>query len=56
MVEKGLVVKTVKFGIGNIYMFDMEDLFDKAMAVFSEDKNATLCEDPNCLFCSKYYK
>lgn len=56
MVEKGLVVKSVKFGIGNIYMFDMEDLFDKAMAVFSEDKNATLCEDPNCLFCSKYYK
>lgn len=56
MIEKGLVVKSVKFGIGNIYLFDMQDLFDKAMKVFSEDKNATLCEDPNCRFCSKFYK
>ncbi len=53
-IEKGLEVKSVKFGIGKIYMFDMEELYQKAVEVFKEDKNATLCENPNCLFCRKY--
>ncbi len=55
-IEKGLSVKSVKFGIGNIYMFDMEDLYEKTLEVFKEDKNATLCDDPNCRFCRKYDK
>lgn len=55
-IEKGLSVKSVKFGIGDIYMFDMEELYEKSMEVFSEDKNATLCDNPNCRFCRKYDK
>lgn len=54
MISKGLKVESVKFGIGNIYMFDMQDLYEKAMDEFKEDKNATLCDNPNCLFCRKY--
>ena len=54
VVEKGFEVKSVKFGIGNIYMFDMEDLYEKALEVLKEDKNAVLCDNPECLFCRRF--
>ena len=55
-IEKGLQVKSVKFGIGNIYMFDIQDLYEKALEVLQEDSNATLCDNPNCLFCRRFDK
>ncbi len=54
VMEKGFVYNSVDFGLGKIYMFDMKELYEKGMEVFKEDKNATLCERPDCQFCRKF--
>ena len=55
-IKKGLKVKKVNFGIGELMLFDMQDLYEKAMAIYAEDKFVTLCDKPNCKFCRKFYK
>jgi aminoglycoside 3-N-acetyltransferase len=54
LIAKGLEIKSVNFGIGKIMMIDMKQLYDLGMEAFREDKNATLCERPDCTFCRKF--
>lgn len=54
--KMGLDVKSVKFGVGNIYMIDLEEFYNIGMKLFEDDPNVTLCDDPKCLFCRKWSK
>ena len=56
MRELGLGFKSVEFGIGKIYLFDMAELYEYGMQAISEDPYITLCDDPECSFCRKYKK
>jgi aminoglycoside N3'-acetyltransferase len=56
MRELGLNFKSVKFGIGNIYLFDMKEVYEYGMKAITEDPYITLCDDPSCRFCQKYRK
>ena len=56
MRELGLNFKSVKFGIGNIYLFDMKEIYEYGMKAITEDPYITLCDDPSCRFCQKYRK
>ncbi len=52
--ELGLDLKCEKLGIAEVYVMDVKNAFEVADRVFSENRNITLCDSPDCLFCSKY--
>lgn len=54
--EKGLQIQEAELGVGKLQMMDLRQLHDIGMELFREDPLATLCDDPNCLFCRSYRK
>ncbi len=53
--EKGLQIRHETFGLGHVYVMELKELYRIGMELFKEDPNITLCDDPNCHFCSKYH-
>lgn len=51
---RGLELKRVKFGMGELMLLDIGQLYDIGMAVIKDDPKVLLCDDPNCLFCRRY--
>ena len=53
-VEKGLEIRKEKLGMGYVYYMELKQLYEIGTQLFKEDKNVTLCDEPDCLFCRKY--
>ena len=53
-VAKGLHIAKVPFGMADICMIDIKELYEIGMELFREDPDVLLCDDPECLFCQKY--
>lgn len=56
VVADGLEIKKTIMGLGNIQLMDVEKLYEHGIKAIKEDPNIFLCDDPQCLFCSKYNK
>ena len=54
--EKGLQIKVAELGVGRLQMMELRQLHDIGMELFRENPLATLCDDPNCLYCSRFRK
>ena len=52
--ERGLQIENEAFGIGEIYMMKLSELYGIGMELFREDPDVTLCDSPSCLFCKRY--
>lgn len=51
---RGLELKRVKFGMGELMALDLKQLYEIGMAVIKNDPKVLLCDDPDCLFCRSY--
>jgi aminoglycoside N3'-acetyltransferase len=51
---RGLELKRVKLGMGELMLLDIRQLYDIGMAVIKEDPKILLCDSPDCLFCRQY--
>lgn len=51
---KGLKIRQQELGIGMLSLMELENVYQVSMEMFAEDPNATLCEDPGCMFCASY--
>lgn len=54
--KKGLKIRQEKLGNGLLSLMDLEELYRIGMEMFAEDPLATLCKDPDCLYCQSYRK
>ena len=52
--EKGLEIKRETVGAGDIYAMDMKEVYRIGTELFKEDPDVTLCDRPECTFCSRY--
>ena len=52
--ERGLELKSVKFGMDRIMVLDIRQLYETGMAVIKDDPKVLLCDNPACAFCSTY--
>ena len=52
--ERGLELKSVKFGMDKIMVLDIRRLYETGMAVIKDDPKVLLCDNPNCAFCATY--
>ena len=53
-VEEGLKIHREKLGIGELLLMDSRELFEIGCRIAKADKRIFLCDDPNCLFCSRF--
>ncbi|MBR1953311.1 MAG: AAC(3) family N-acetyltransferase [Lentisphaeria bacterium] len=53
-VARGLRIAEVPFGMAKLHLIDINELHDIGMELFREDPDVLLCDDPDCMFCSKY--
>lgn len=53
-IEKGLEIRKEKLGAGYVYYMELKPLYEIGTQLFKEDKNVTLCDKPDCMFCKKY--
>ena len=53
-IDKGLEIKREMLGTGDIYAMNIEDVFRIGTELFREDPDVTLCDRPECNFCSRY--
>ena len=53
-VARGLELRRVKLGMGELMMLDLRQLYEIGMAVIKDDPKVLLCDDPDCLFCRQY--
>ena len=51
---RGLELKRVKLGMGELMLLDIPQLYEIGMAVIKDDSKVLLCDRPDCLFCRKY--
>jgi aminoglycoside N3'-acetyltransferase len=51
---RGLELRRVKLGMGEIMLLDIRQLCDIGLAVIKDDAKVLLCDDPDCLFCGAY--
>ena len=51
---RGLNIKKELFGVGDIYTMNIEDVYRIGTELFREDPDVTLCDRPECVFCSRY--
>ena len=51
---RGLELKRVKLGMGELMVLDIPQLYAIGTAVIREDPKVLLCDDPDCLFCRRY--
>ena len=51
---RGLELKRVKFGMGELMALDIRQLYEIGLAVIKDDPKVLLCDDPDCLFCRRY--
>lgn len=52
--ERGLEVRKLKFGMGQLMLLDIRQLYEIGRQLIAEDPRVLLCDDPDCLFCRKY--
>jgi aminoglycoside 3-N-acetyltransferase len=53
-VAAGLHISETVFGMGKLHMIDLKELYAVAVKLCQEDPDVLLCDDPQCLFCSKF--
>lgn len=53
-IDKGLEIKRELLGAGDIYAMNIEDVYRIGTELFKEDPDVTLCDRPECNFCSRY--
>lgn len=51
---RGLNAKRVKLGMNELILMDLQEVYKIGMEIIREDPNVLLCDDPECLFCSKF--
>ena len=51
---RGLELKRVKLGMGELMALDIPQLYAIGTAVIREDPKVLLCDAPDCLFCRRY--
>ena len=52
--ERGLEIKRETLGAGDIYAMDMNEVYRIGTELFKEDPDVTLCDNPGCMFCTRY--
>ena len=53
-IERGLEIKRETLGAGDIYAMDMNEVYRIGTELFKEDPDVTLCDNPGCMFCTRY--
>ena len=53
-IARGLKINRELLGAGDIYTMNIEDVYRIGTELFREDPDVTLCDRPECTFCSRY--
>ena len=53
--KAGLQISEVPLGFGKLQMMDLRQLFDIGINLLKNDPRILLCDNPDCLFCSRFF-
>ena len=51
--SQGLNIKETSLGIGKLHVVEVKDLHETGVRIIKEDPNIFLCDNKECIFCSK---
>lgn len=53
--DMGLEMNRTTLGMSDLKLMDLKQLYDIGCRIMEKDPLVLLCDDPECLFCSKYF-
>jgi len=53
-VQAGLQIAEVPFGMKKIHVIELRSFYEIGMRLMKEDPRILLCDDPDCVFCSRF--
>ena len=51
---RGLNIRKELLGAGDVYTMELSELYEIGTELFKEDPDVTLCDRPQCVFCTRY--
>jgi len=53
LIADGLVIRKAELGFGEVKAIDARQMYELGVRALRDDPNLLLCDDPDCLFCSR---
>lgn len=53
-VQAGLHIAEVPFGLRKVHVIELKSFYEIGMKLMKEDPRVLLCDNPECMFCSKF--